>query len=156
MRSLTEITAQEQTAQLPHFGLADIDTLVADLKTIGQANFNRVCILIKLNQREVFFHAGTQTTNENNLWIRKKANVVATFDHSSLFEKAKYRDDPESFYQKGGLSHRDYAIVGGGFPIGLTGTGIIGSLVVSGLTDEEDHDLAYQALMMLKDQLTSA
>lgn len=50
------------------------------------------------------------------------------------------------------MSRRDYAIVGGGFPIGLESTGIIGSLIVSGLTDTEDHDLAYQALIDIQSQ----
>lgn len=153
MASLDDVLKQEQAAQLPHFNLADVDTLVANLKEIGQADFDRVCILIKINQREVFFHAGTQTTNENNLWIEKKSNVVDAFDHSSLFEKINYADDPQSFYRDGGLSPKDYAIVGGGFPIAVTDTGIIGSLIVSGLTDEEDHKLAYQALLKLKSQL---
>jgi len=153
MLSLTEILEQEKASQLPYFSLNDIDTLVTALRTVGKTDFDRVCISIKINKREVFFHAGSQTTNENNIWIRKKGNVVDMFDHSSLFEKAKYADNPENFYQKSGLSHQNFAIVGGGFPIGIQKTGTIGSLVVSGLTDEEDHDLAYQALLTLKTQL---
>lgn len=152
MLTTDEITNQENQALLSHFNLADVDPLVDSLRKIGKADFERVCILITINKREVFFHAGTQTTHENNLWIQKKANVVDAFDHSSLFEKAVYADDPDSFYKGSGLSPKDFAIVGGGFPIGITNTGIIGSLIVSGLTDEEDHELAYNALLDLKAQ----
>ena len=147
-----KIIGQEKNALLTHFNLDDVDKLVISLKKIGRENFDKVCILIKINKRIVFFHAGTQTTNENNLWIHKKANVVDKFDHSSLFEKAIYEENPDKFYINNGLSRRDYAIVGGGFPIGLESTGRIGSLIVSGLTDTEDHDLAYQALIEIQSQ----
>jgi len=152
MLTQTEIIGQEQRALLTHFDLADVDLLVTSLRKLGLKDFDKVCILITINKREVYFHAGTQTTNENNLWIHKKANVVDTFDHSSLLEKAIYADHPADFYTDSGLSPQDYAIVGGGFPIGIQGTGIIGTLIVSGLTDEEDHDLAYRALLDLQSQ----
>ncbi|MFB9769202.1 heme-degrading domain-containing protein [Lactiplantibacillus modestisalitolerans] len=152
MLTTEEITQQEQQALLSHFNLADVAPLVESLREIGQEDFEKVCILITINKREVFFRAGTQTTHENNLWIQKKSNVVDAFDHSSLFEKAVYADDPDSFYKGSGLSPKDFAIVGGGFPIGIKNTGIIGSLIVSGLTDEGDHELAYKALLDLKAQ----
>lgn len=153
MITLDNVLTQEKETELPHFNLTDVDYLVASLKKIGKENYEKVCILIKINQREVFFHAGNQTTNENNIWIKKKENVVDAFDHSSMFKKLSYLDDPNSFYQETGLSPRDYAIVGGGYPIAIKNTGVIGSLIVSGLTDEEDHELAYNSLLDLKSSL---
>ncbi|MCF6418593.1 heme-degrading domain-containing protein [Furfurilactobacillus milii] len=150
MLSIDEILKQEEAATLDHFGLKDVDRLVEKLKTIGGDEFQRVCILITKNDREVYFHAGTSTTNENNIWIEKKANVVNAYEHSSLLEKAIYADNPDNYYQSNGLSPKDYAIVGGGFPICVQGTGIVGTLIVSGLTDEGDHDLAYKSLSALK------
>lgn len=148
-----EILKQEKNSSLPHFGLEDLDAFVDVLKKVGGTNYQRVCILIKLNQREVFFHAGTSTTNENNLWVRKKENTVDTFDHSSLYEKALYADNAGQFYEDSGFSPKDFAVVGGGLPIFVDNTGIVGSLIVSGLTDEEDHELGYNALLEYKKQL---
>lgn len=148
-----EILAQEQNSSLPHFGLEDLNAFVDVLKKVGGADYERVCILIKLNQREVFFHAGVNTTNENNLWVTKKENTVDTFDHSSLLKKALYLDNPDQFYEESGFSPKDFAIVGGGLPILVDNTGVVGSLIVSGLTDEEDHELGYNALMEYKKQL---
>ncbi|MFC6323866.1 heme-degrading domain-containing protein [Companilactobacillus baiquanensis] len=153
MITLKDVLAQEKKTELSHFNLKDVDGLVDSLKKIGKDDFNKVCILIKINQRIVYFHAGDQTTNENNLWIKKKENVVDAFDHSSLFKKIAYQDNPESFYKESGLSPKDYAIVGGGYPIAIENTGVIGSLIVSGLTDTGDHELAYNALLDFKSSI---
>lgn len=150
MLTLDKVIAQEKETELPHFNLSDVDSLVESLKKIGKDDYNKVCVLIKINKREVFFHAGTETTHENNLWIKKKENVVDAFDHSSMFKKLSYTDDPDAFYKESGLSPKDYAIVGGGYPIAIENTGVIGSLIVSGLTDEGDHELAYNSLLDLK------
>lgn len=153
MVTVDDVLTQEKETELPHFNLDDVDGLVESLKKISKDDFNKVCVLIKINQRVVYFHAGNQTTHENNLWIKKKENVVDAFDHSSLFKKLAYQDNPDDFYKETGLSPKDYAIVGGGYPIAITGTGVIGSVVVSGLTDTGDHELAYNALLDLKSSL---
>jgi len=44
------------------------------------------------------------------------------------------------------LSPADFAWVGGSFPITLRGTGVIGSVTVSGLPDREDHQIVVDAL----------
>lgn len=150
MLSESQILQQEQETQLAHFSLFDVDKLVSILQDLGKKDFQKVCILITKSKREVYFHAGNQTSNENNLWITKKANVVDAFDHSSLLKKAQYANNPDAFYSESGLSIRDYAIVGGGMPILVNKTGIVGTIVVSGLTDESDHSLAYEALKTLK------
>lgn len=154
MLNSNSIMEQEQNSSLPHFGLNDLNDFVETIKTTGKEDYEHVCILIKLNERVVFFHAGQNTTNENNVWINKKENTVDTFDHSSLFEKAINQDDPSQFYADNGLSPKDYAIVGGGLPILVDNTGIVGSLIVSGLTDEEDHELGYTSLISYKEKIS--
>ncbi|MFW5807997.1 MAG: heme-binding protein, partial [Spirochaetota bacterium] len=44
------------------------------------------------------------------------------------------------------LPESEYAPHGGSFPILLRNTGIIGTVTVSGLAQEEDHDLVVEAL----------
>lgn len=153
MITAQEVLKQETEIVLPHFGLADLNSFVSILKEIDSTNYEKVCVLIKLNKRPVFFHAGKLTTNENNIWIKKKENVVDMFDHSSLYEKLLYTDKPEKFYQETGLSPTQFAIVGGGIPIIVKDTGIIGSLTISGLSDIEDHDFGCRVLLAYKELL---
>lgn len=153
MLNTDKILKQESESSLPHFGLEDLNDFVETLIETGKSNYERVCILIKLNKRPVFFHAGNKTTNENNVWISKKEHTVDLFDHSSLFEKALNADNPEQFFNDSGLSPQEYAIVGGGLPIIVDQVGIVGSLIVSGLTDEEDHELGYNSLLAYKEKI---
>lgn len=141
---------QEKEANLPHFGLNDLNPFIDTLKKIGGDDYEKVCVLIKLNHRVVFFHAGNQTSNENNIWIAKKEHTVDLFDHSSLYEKLLNQGQEDQFFKDSGLSPKEVAIVGGGLPISVTNTGIVGSLIISGLTDEGDHDLGYRTLLDYK------
>lgn len=148
------ILEQEKKTALPHFGLNDLNPFIETLKKIGGEDYEKVCVLIKLNHRVIFFHAGQHTTNENNIWIGKKERAVDLFDHSSLYEKYLNKDHEDQFFKDSGLSPKDIAIVGGGLPLIITGTGIVGSLIISGLTDEGDHDLGYRALLDYKAALS--
>ena len=81
------------------------------------------------------------TTRDNSRWIEGKQKVCAYFQHSSLYisrlMESKYKS-VESYF----LDPSEYRPRGGAFPILLSSGGIIGSLTVSGLKDNEDHDFA--------------
>ena len=64
-----------------------------------------------------------------------------------------YAGNEAKFYQDTGFSPKEFTIGGGGFPIFVKDVGIVGSLIISGLTDFEDHQLAYDSLISLKKEL---
>ncbi|MGN9041605.1 heme-binding protein [Ligilactobacillus salivarius] len=105
------------------------------------------------NRRKVYFRSGKNTSSENNMWINKKLNTVEAFDHSTFYKKAVYAGNEAKFYQDTGFSPKEFTIGGGGFPIFVKDVGIVGSLIISGLTDFEDHQLAYDSLISLKKEL---
>lgn len=45
------------------------------------------------------------------------------------------------------LDVADYALAGGGFPINVAGAGVIGTAIVSGLPQREDHNLVVRAIV---------
>jgi uncharacterized protein (UPF0303 family) len=53
-----------------------------------------------------------------------------------------------TFADRYNLPDADYAPHGGSFPIHIAGTGIIGAITVSGLTQREDHNLVVEALCL--------
>ena len=150
-KKVEDIIKQENEATLNHFTLSDIDKLNDCIRDVAKENYDNVVVEMFKNDRLVFFHAGKNTTSENNLWARKKYNVVKQYDHSSLFEKYNYNQDNDIYYKESGFSPKNYAIVGGGFPINVKSVGTCGILVISGLTDEEDHEVCFNALKSLKE-----
>jgi uncharacterized protein (UPF0303 family) len=61
----------------------------------------------------------------------------------------KFRGDEAAFAQKYGLEGRagEYAIHGGGVPIRVRGVeGVVGVIIVSGLAQNDDHQVVIEAL----------
>ncbi|KAJ5899590.1 hypothetical protein N7495_004334 [Penicillium taxi] len=113
----------------------------------------------------VIFQATTEsgTVLDNENWVRRKRNTVLRFGLSSWTMRQKIAsglevsataDDVEAaFVKKFGLNSAsgavadEYAIHGGGFPIRVQGVdGVIAVAVVSGLTQEDDHQVVAETL----------
>lgn len=63
------------------------------------------------------------------------------------------KGDEEKFKKLFSLGEKagDYAIHGGGVPIRVAGVeGLVGAVVVSGLTQEDDHQVVVEGLMELQ------
>ena len=79
-------------------------------------------------------------------WIRRKRNTVHHFARSTYAVGRKLQRDGGTLRSRHGLAERDFAAHGGGFPLWLGATGPIGSIVVSGLPQREDHNLLINVL----------
>lgn len=79
-------------------------------------------------------------------WIRRKRNVVRHFARSTYAVGRKLERDGATLPGRHGLGDADHVAHGGGFPIVLRGTGMVGSVVFSGLPQREDHNLVIEAL----------
>ncbi|KAJ5616816.1 hypothetical protein N7537_001930 [Penicillium hordei] len=106
--------------------------------------------------------SGTIPDNEN--WVRRKRNTVLRFGISSwamrqktvsgLVAGAEADDVEAAFVRKyavpsatGGSVADEYAIHGGAYPIRVRGVdGIIGVVVVSGLKQEDDHQVVAETI----------
>lgn len=79
-------------------------------------------------------------------WIRRKRNTVHHFARSTYAVGRKLERDGGTLETRHGLAERDFAAHGGGFPVWLQGTGPVGSIIVSGLPQRDDHNLLINAL----------
>jgi uncharacterized protein (UPF0303 family) len=86
------------------------------------------------------------TSADNDLWIRRKNNVVNHYGHSSLYVGAQFRSKGTTFEQSSRLDIAQYAAHGGAFPLIVRNVGVIGTVTVSGLPQEEDHLLIVEVL----------
>ena len=93
------------------------------------------------------FHASLKGTSaDNDEWVKRKTRLVYRFGHSSFymgqFLKSKGRTIKDLYL----LNESDYAPHGGCFPIIVKGTGVVGTITVSGLPQEEDHKFVVQSI----------
>ncbi len=82
-------------------------------------------------------------------WIRRKRNTVYHFARCTYAVGRKLERDGTTLMASHGLNEADYVAHGGGFPIVLAGTGLVGSVVFSGLPQRDDHNLVVDALAEL-------
>ncbi len=95
----------------------------------------------------LLFACATPTSNAGQAdWIRRKRNVVHRFGRSSYAIGLLLEQNNETLQSRHCLRPADYAAHGGGFPILLEGTGPVGSVVMSGLPQRDDHNLVISAL----------
>lgn len=145
-RLLEELARQEQSLQLSSFSNGDaLDLglrLVERARELGKA----VTVDISRNGHQLFHHAMEGTTPDNADWVRRKNNVVQRYGHSSYHVGTQYRCKGKTFEADSGANPADYAAHGGAFPLIIRGTGVIGTVTVSGLPQKEDHDLVTSVL----------
>jgi len=79
-------------------------------------------------------------------WIRRKRNTVRHFARSSYAVGRQLELDHQTLEAHHGFALADYAAHGGGFPIFLAGPECIGTIIVSGLPQRDDHNLVVTAI----------
>lgn len=134
---------------LPRF-----DHLVA--KRLGEHIFQyaqqhgvSVAMDITVNHHCWFSYAMQGTTAENLDWVRRKRNVVDLLAVSSYEAGLMLEQRGVTLEQRYGVSPRDYAALGGGFPLRVADAGVIGSVTVSGAPHLEDHNLLLEVLRIV-------
>lgn len=100
---------------------------------------------IRTWDRQMFFAATPGTSADNTEWVRRKINTVRRFQKAS-YRLVVERGGDAMFSEIVNAPATEYVIAGGGFPLRVTGAGIIGALTISGLPGRSDHGIAVDAL----------
>jgi len=143
---LDKLVEQEKALQFERFD--EDDAWKLGCAFVEKAQAEKLGITIDISTKDkVLFHCSRKGTNpDNDHWVMRKKNTVNRFGHSSWYIGQKLRELKQTLEQKYLVSERDYAAHGGSFPLAVRGVGIIGTITVSGLTQEEDHALVVDVL----------
>jgi uncharacterized protein (UPF0303 family) len=144
--SLALLTAEEEELQFTRFTADDAWELGSALVAAGRSAGLPVAVDITRNRHQLFHAALSGATPDNDAWIRRKRRVVERFGHSSLFVRQASIERGTTFEAEFGLDPARYAAHGGAFPILVRDVGPIGTVVVSGLPQVEDHRMVVAAL----------
>ena len=93
------------------------------------------------------FHASLYGTSaDNDEWIKRKVRLVYRFGHSSFYMGQLLKSKGKSIEEVYLVPESLYAAHGGCFPVIVKDTGVIGTITVSGLAQEDDHKLVVRAI----------
>ena len=143
---LAELLEQEERLQLPRFDHDDAFRL--GMMLVERARADQLGLTVDLTRvhQQLFHVALPGTTLDNDHWVRRKTAVVYRFHRSSLYMGVSCRMKGVGLAERFAIDPADYAAHGGSFPIRVRGVGVIGTVTVSGLPQEEDHRLVVTTL----------
>ena len=105
-----------------------------------------VTIDITRGQQQLFHASGPGASADNDEWVKRKVRLVYRFAHSSFYMGQLLKSMGKTIEEAFLLPESEYAPHGGCFPIIIKGTGMIGTVTVSGLAQEDDHRLVVETL----------
>lgn len=143
---LQDLLAEEAALQFDHFDEESAWDIGSWL--VSEAREKKLPIAIDIHRGErQLFHAGMPGASaSNDEWIKRKIRTVERFGHSSYFMGRSLAAKGKSLEEAQYISETEFAAHGGCFPILIKGTGMVGTITVSGLPQEEDHALVCRAI----------
>lgn len=143
---LRQLLQEEDDLQFSSFNETTAWQLGSQLVVHAVKNNLPVTLDITRNTHQLFHASMLGTSADNDEWIKRKVNLVYRFGHSSFYMGQLLKRKGKRIEEEYLVSETEYAPHGGCFPIIVKGTGIVGTLTVSGLPQEEDHKLAVFAI----------
>ena len=140
------IARQEEALRFPSFSEDDAWSLGCRMRQAAVDRKLPFVIDIRIGNRPLFYAALAGSTPENPDWVRRKVNTVMRFHKSSYRVGREHDLQGKRFDASRGMDPIDFAPAGGGFPIHLTGTGVVGVVTVSGVPQREDHGFVVEML----------
>ena len=120
---------------------------------IGLAIFNlakerkqNIAVKIERLNHVIFLYVDENLPADKHNWLKRKANVAKHFQESSLCVKNDLANGNMSLEKTFALDTKKYLAKGGSIPIFVKNSGMIAIVTVSGLRDDEDHNIIIEAL----------
>jgi uncharacterized protein (UPF0303 family) len=140
------IEEQEQRLQFSSFSHADAWAIGSRLVELATERGLAITIDVAKGDQQVFHAALEGTTADNDAWVARKIRTVRRFGESSFLVGRRFHASGKDFSESTGLPLADFAAHGGCFPVNLRGTGLVGTVTVSGLPQADDHALVVEVL----------
>lgn len=144
---LNRLLQQEEDLQFTQFNEDTAWELGNQLVEYAIAEDLPITIDISRSNGHQLFHASRPgTAVDNDEWIKRKVRLVNRVGHSSFYIGQLLKSEGKTITESLLLPESVYAPHGGCFPIIVKETGMVGTLTVSGLPQEDDHKVAVHAI----------
>ncbi len=153
---LKQLLQEEQELQFASFNEATSWKIGACLVEKSMNEQLAVTIDITRGQHQLFHASLPGTSADNDEWIKRKVRLVYRFGHSSLYINQLLKSRGKSLEEAYFISQDRYGPFGGCFPVIVRGSGMVGTITVSGLPQEDDHRLVVETIrdfLTMKDKV---
>ena len=143
---IAELEAQEAELRFPSFSNTEAIALGAAITERARSRGQAITVDIRRAGQQLFHCALEGTTTDNDQWALRKGRAAERFGHSSFLIGVRLKLAGMSLEEKHFVDPLEYSAHGGAFPVFVKGTGLVGTITVSGLPQEEDHALVVECL----------
>jgi uncharacterized protein (UPF0303 family) len=145
-QELQKLLREEEVLQFTSF--TNDTAFAVGLRIVEAARTDGLSITVDIcrNGQQLFHCALPGTSVDNDAWIERKNRVVNHFGHSSYYVGVYYASKSTTLQERALLDPTNYAAHGGGFPVLVKDVGVVGTITVSGLPQQEDHALVVRVL----------
>ena len=143
---ISALEEHERRLRLPGFDNDDAWRLGITLVELAVARRAPVTIDVRRGLQQLFHYALPGTNADNDAWIQRKTAVVDRFGASSFLVGRRCVADGSTFEEQFRLDRDRFAAHGGAFPVIVRGVGMVGTVAVSGLPQDQDHALVVEGL----------
>lgn len=143
---VAELEAQELELRFPSFSNTEAIAIGAAIAEKARSRGQAVTIDIRRSGQQLFHCALDGTSADNDQWALRKGRAAERFGHSSFLIGIRLKLAGSSLEEKHFVNPLEYSAHGGAFPVFVAGTGLVGTITVSGLPQEEDHTLVVECI----------
>ena len=140
------LALEARTLVLPSLTQAEAVEIGEIAKEIATNRALPIAIEVRLKEWTVFHVSLPGSTAENDSWIARKARVTLATKNSTMYERVLAQEQAINWYEVKGLPEETHAIHGGSLPLNVSGTGLVGILLISGLPQVQDHLLGVEVI----------
>jgi uncharacterized protein (UPF0303 family) len=143
---LDRLLQEEKELQFTSFNEPTAWRLGAQMVEHAMSENLPVTIDIRRGEHQLFHFSMKGTSADNDEWVNRKVRLVNRFGHSSFYIGQALKNKGKTIEESYLIPETEYAPHGGCFPILVRNTGMIGTVTVSGLPQEEDHKLVVESI----------
>ena len=143
--SCKQLLEEEQILKLPALTNLDAVEIGEIATTLGNQRRVPITVQVRLGDWIVYHASLAGSKPENDWWINRKVAVVLLKQHSTMYERVSAEERRVDWHKENRLKDETHAIHGGAIPL-ITNEGFKGILVISGLSQVEDHLFAVEVL----------
>ena len=143
---LERLLQEEQELQFGNFNESIAWEIGCRLVERAQKEGLHITIDITRGGHQLFHASMPGTSMDNDEWIKRKMRTVYRFGHSSFYIGQRLKNKGKNIEEAYLIPESEYSPHGGCFPVIVKNTGLVGTITVSGLAQEEDHQMVVQAI----------